>query len=137
MTAPRLLIVDDNAMNVLLTREVLVADGFEIDAAADAFEACARIATFRPDLILMDVQMPVVNGLALTREIKANPASRHIVIVAYTAFAMQGDEAKMRAAGCDGYLSKPVDANKFATQVLACLAAAAPTRVFDRPASPG
>ena len=135
MTSPRVLIVDDNAMNVIVTQEVLAADGFEIESACDAFEARALIATFRPDLILMDVQMPVVNGLTLTREIKADPASRHIVIVAYTAFAMQGDEAKMRAAGCDGYLSKPINVNKFAAQVRACLAAAAPARVFDRPAS--
>ena len=69
----------------------------------------------------MDIQLPGVDGLELTRRIKAEPSTRHIVVVAFTAFAMRGDEAKMRAAGCDGYVSKPIDVNRFAAQVRACL----------------
>lgn len=65
----------------------------------------------------MDIQLPGVDGLALTRQIKAEPSTQHIVIVAFTAFAMRGDEEKMRAAGCDGYIFKPIDVNKFAAEI--------------------
>ena len=70
----------------------------------------------------MDIQMPGMDGLELTQLLKADPATQHIVIVAFTAFAMRGDEEKMRAAGCDGYLSKPIDVKKFGAQIRACLA---------------
>jgi CheY-like chemotaxis protein len=126
MNTPRVLIVDDNAMNVMVAQAALQAHGFEVESAAGAAEARQRVASFRPELILMDIQMPDVDGLTLAREFKADPATRAIVIVAFTAFAMRGDEARMRAAGCDGYLSKPIDVNRFAGQVRACLQAAAP-----------
>lgn len=121
MSGRRVLIVDDNPLNVTLAQVVLCADGFNVDSAADADAAVQRIAAFRPELILMDIQLPGVDGLELTRRIKAEPSTRHIVVVAFTAFAMRGDEAKMRAAGCDGYVSKPIDVNRFAAQVRACL----------------
>jgi CheY-like chemotaxis protein len=121
MTAPRVLIVDDNPMNIAISEVVLQADNFEIESASNAVEAQERVAAFEPDLILMDVQMPGMDGLELTRLLKADPATRHIVIVAFTAFAMRGDEAKMLAAGCDGYLSKPIDVKRFGAQVRACL----------------
>ncbi len=121
MNAPRLLIVDDNPLNVLIAREVLSADGFEVEAAADAEEAVQQIGAFGPELILMDIQLPGMDGLALTRRLKAELATQHIVIVAFTAFAMRGDEEKMRAAGCDGYASKPIDVNKFAAQIRSLL----------------
>ena len=117
MKASRVLIVDDNAMNVTLASFVLCADGFEVESAADAREAVQQISAFRPDLILMDIQLPGVDGLDLTRQIKAEPSMQHIVVVAFTAFAMRGDEQKLRAAGCDGYVSKPIDVNKFAAQI--------------------
>lgn len=117
MKASRVLIVDDNAMNVTLASFVLCADGFEVESAADAREAVQQIGAFRPDLILMDIQLPGVDGLDLTRQIKAEPSMQHIVVVAFTAFAMRGDEQKLRAAGCDGYVSKPIDVNKFAAQI--------------------
>lgn len=121
MKAPRALIVDDNALNVTLAQVILSADGFEIESAADAQEAAEKIKTFGPALILMDIQLPGVDGLELTRRIKAQPSTQHIVIVAFTAFAMRGDEAKMRAAGCDGYISKPIDVNRFAAQIRSLL----------------
>ena len=117
MNAPRVLIVDDNPLNVTLARAILIAGGFEVESAADAREAVQRIDAMRPELILMDIQLPGVDGLELTRQIKAEPSTRHIVIVAFTAFAMRGDEAKMRAAGCDGYVSKPIEVNRFAEQI--------------------
>jgi len=124
VTAPRVLIVDDNELNVELARFLLEADGVEVDCAADAVQALARIAASAPDLILMDIQMPGMNGLDLTRRLKADPATSPIVVVAFTAYAMKGDEARMRAAGCDGYLAKPVDIARFAASVRGHLAGA-------------
>jgi CheY-like chemotaxis protein len=121
MSAPRVLLVDDHLLNIELVRFVLDAAGFCIEAVADAHQALAYVASFAPDLVLMDIQMPGIDGLELTRRIKADPALCHIVVVAFTAYAMKGDEARMRAAGCDGYLSKPIDVARFAEQVRACL----------------
>lgn len=121
MTPPRVLVVDDNALNIELVAAVLGAAGFEVDAAPDAESAVRRIEAARPDLILMDIQLPDVDGMALTRRLKADPATQAIVIVAFTAYAMRGDEMRMRAAGCDGYLAKPIDVANFAAQVRACL----------------
>lgn len=121
MSAPRVLIVDDNAMNIAIAEVVLLAEEFVVETAADGLEALQKVATFRPDLILMDIQMPGNDGLETTRRLKADATTRHIRIVAFTAFAMRGDEARMRAAGCDGYLSKPIDVKQFGAQVRACL----------------
>ena len=123
MSAPRVLIVDDNAMNIAIAQVVLLAENFEVETAANGLEATRKVASFAPDLVLMDIQMSGMDGLEVTRSLKADPATRHIRIVAFTAFAMRGDEANMRAAGCDGYLSKPIDVKKFSAQVRACLQA--------------
>lgn len=112
-----ILIVDDNPVNLKLTRVLLEAEGFAVRAAADAGEALAAIATARPRLILMDLQLPGMDGLALTRKLKADPATREIVILAVTAYAMKGDEEKARAAGCDGYVTKPIDVQGLPTLV--------------------
>ena len=128
MSAPRVLIVDDNAMNVELVMFVLDAAEFEVESAANASEAIRQITAFRPDLILMDVQMPDIDGMELTRQIKADPATRDITVVAFTAYAMKGDEARMRAAGCDGYISKPIEVARFAAQIRACLPGRPDTR---------
>jgi CheY-like chemotaxis protein len=123
---PRVLIVDDNAMNVDLVSYVLSADAMQVESAADAEQALARIAAQPPELILMDIQLPGVDGLELTRRLKADPATRHITILALTAYAMKGDEARMRAAGCDGYIAKPIDVATFAGQVRTWLDKATP-----------
>lgn len=119
--APRVLIVDDNEMNVVLAETVLAHDGFVVESAEDAPSALQRLPSFQPTLILMDIQMPGMDGLALTRLLKADPQWQHVRIVAFTAFAMRGDEAKMRAAGCDGYLSKPINVRTLAASVRALL----------------
>lgn len=121
MAEPRVLVVDDNALNVELVRYVLAHSGFTVDSACDASEALLRIDSFQPALILMDIQMPGMDGIELTRHLKASPKHQHIVIVAFTAFAMRGDEAKMRAAGCDGYLSKPINVSTFAASIRSLL----------------
>ena len=121
MRAPSVLVVDDNAMNAELASFVLAEAGFTIAVAADAVEAQDQIRRFAPDLILMDIQLPGMDGLELSRLLKADPATRAIKIVAFTSYAMKGDEAKMRAAGCDGYLAKPIDVATFADTIRAHL----------------
>ena len=121
--APSVLVVDDHALNVELVSFVLQADGWLVDVAVDAEQAAAKLAQSRPDLILMDIQLPGIDGLELTRRIKADPATRDITVVALTAYAMKGDEAKLRAAGCDGYIAKPIAVAGFAAQLRQCLAA--------------
>ena len=109
MAGEPILIVDDNAVNLRLARMLLVSEGFEVCTAADAEEALVSLQTFRPRLILMDLQMPGMDGFELARRLKADPATRGIVVLALTAYAMKGDEERARDAGCDGYVSKPID----------------------------
>lgn len=106
--ADRILIVDDNPQNLKLARVVLSTSGFDVETAGDAEEALVMLDTFAPRLILMDIQLPGMDGLELTRQLKADPARKHIVVIALTAFAMKGDEDRARAAGCDGYITKPI-----------------------------
>lgn len=103
------LIVDDNPVNLKLVRAVLAADGYDIRTAADGAEAWTVLEQFRPRLILMDVQLPGADGFELTRRLKLDPATRDIIVLAITAYAMPGDEEKAYTAGCSGYLTKPVD----------------------------
>jgi two-component system, cell cycle response regulator DivK len=104
-----ILIVDDNPVNLKLARVVLTSVGYQVRTAEDATEALAVLEKFDARLILMDIQMPGVDGLELSRRLKADPATRDIVIVALTAYAMKGDNEKALAAGCDGYVTKPID----------------------------
>jgi CheY-like chemotaxis protein len=109
MPGERILIVDDNAVNLKLARVLLTGEGYEVRTATDAEEALASIQEAAPHLILMDIQLPGMDGLTLTRQLKADPATGGIVILAMTAYAMKGDDHKAMAAGCDGYVSKPID----------------------------
>lgn len=109
MAGELILIVDDNVQNLKLTRVVLANAGYDVRTAADAEEAIALLRTSRPQVILMDLQLPGMDGLQLTRRLKGDPATREIRIIAMTAYAMKGDEEKAFAAGCDGYVSKPID----------------------------
>lgn len=121
MNTPRVLIVDDNPLNIDLAKFVLQARDIVVDCASDANQATDQIATFEPDLILMDIQMPGMDGLELMRRLKASELTQHIVVVAFTAYAMNGDQAKMQEAGCDGYIAKPIDVATFASTVLSFL----------------
>jgi len=117
------LIVDDNEVNRKLLGYVLEAGGFEVRMAGNADEALRVLATARPRVVLMDIQLPGTSGLELTRRLKADPALRDIVIIAVTSYAMTGDEQKALAAGCDGYLSKPIDVTTFVLDVRDMIAA--------------
>ena len=122
MPGEPILIVDDNPANLKLARVVLKRAGYEVRTAADAAEALAALEPFHPRLILMDLQMPGMDGLALTRRLKADPSRAGIIVVALTAYAMRGDEEKALAAGCDGYLAKPIDTRTLASVVADCIA---------------
>ena len=117
MNLTRVLIVDDNAMFIDMARFVLVAASFEVDTAASAGEAMLKVAPFAPDLILMDVQMPVMDGIELTQRLKADAATKHIVIVAFTAYALKGDAPRLQAAGFNGYIAKPVNVMTLAAEL--------------------
>jgi CheY-like chemotaxis protein len=123
MNAARILIVDDNATNLKLASDVLSFDGYEILKANDAESAQEIIRKSPPDLILMDIALPGMDGLTLTRLLKANEATSGIVVVALTAFAMKGDDARAREAGCDGYITKPIDTRTLPGTVAAYLGA--------------
>ena len=109
MAGERILIVDDNPLNLKLVRVLLRGEGYETRTATDAEEALSVLSDFRPRLILMDIQLPGMDGLTLTRRLKADPTTRDIVVLALTAYAMKGDDQKALEAGCDGYVAKPVD----------------------------
>jgi two-component system, cell cycle response regulator DivK len=103
----RILVVEDQEDNRQILRDLLGNAGYKVDEAENGEQALAAIAVQRPDLILMDIQLPVMDGYEATRRIKADPALRTIPIIVVTSYALSGDEGKARAAGCDGYVSKP------------------------------
>ena len=105
----RILIVDDNVTNLKLVAYLMKAKGYEVSTAIDADAAVEAVRTARPQLILMDLQLPGTDGLELTRRFKADPATRDIKIIAVTAYAMKGDQDRALAAGCDDYVTKPID----------------------------
>jgi CheY-like chemotaxis protein len=109
MAREPILVVDDNPLNLKLTRVLLAGEGYEVRTATDSQEALAVLKTFRPRLILMDIQLPGMDGLELTKRLKADSSNRDILVLALTAYAMKGDEQKARNAGCDGYIAKPID----------------------------
>jgi CheY-like chemotaxis protein len=112
-----ILVVDDNPTNLKLVTDVLGFEGHCILTAMDAKQARAVVRDSPPDLILMDIGLPDMDGLTLTKILKTDQETRHIIIVALTAFAMKGDQEKAIAAGCDGYIIKPIDTRKFPGQV--------------------
>jgi two-component system, cell cycle response regulator DivK len=109
MSGEPILIVDDNAANAILLSFILTKKGYEVRTAGDAQEALDILEEFRPRMIMMDVQLPGMDGLELTRRLKANRKTSQIIVIALTAYAMKGDEERVRQAGCDGYVSKPID----------------------------
>ena len=104
----RIIVVEDNEDNRRIMRDLLITAGFEVIEAVDGKEGLSVAATERPDLILMDLQLPVFDGLEVTRRIRSDPVTRHIPVIAVTSYAMSGDNEKAIAAGCDAYFAKPV-----------------------------
>jgi two-component system, cell cycle response regulator DivK len=111
--AKTVLIVEDNELNMKLFRDLLEGQGYRTLGAGEGLEAFALARDHRPDLILMDIQLPAISGLEVTRWLKEDPALAHIPVVAVTAFAMKGDEARIRDGGCEAYLAKPISVTSF------------------------
>jgi len=109
MSDKNVMVVEDNEKNRKLMRVILKAKGFNVIEATTGEEALGILKNQKPDIILMDIQLPGVDGLTLTKQIKADATSSSIPIIAVTAHAMKGDEQKILDAGCDGYISKPVN----------------------------
>ena len=121
MTTRRILLIEDNAVNRRLAQFLLKSQGYEVWEVTSAPEAFEALKERRPDLILMDVQLPGMDGLTATRQLKADPGTRDIPVLAVTSYAMKGDEAKALAAGCSGYVTKPSDKTLFLQAVAEAL----------------
>jgi CheY-like chemotaxis protein len=122
MSAARILVVEDNPINLKLTSDVLEWEGYRVLRAVDAESARQMLHSDLPDLILKDIGLPGMDGLTLTRILKTEARTRTIPVVALTAFAMKGDEEKARDAGCDGYITKPIDVRSFPARIAEILA---------------
>lgn len=122
----KILVVEDNELNLKLFCDLLRAHGYSAEPVRDGREAVERARSFGPDLIVMDIQMPHISGLELIEQLKADPALRHMPIMAVTAYAAKGDEERIRDAGAEGYVSKPISVVKFVEAVRALLAVERP-----------
>jgi CheY-like chemotaxis protein len=123
MTTDRILIVDDNVTNLKLVTYLMKSKGYEVTTAVDAETALEAVRTAKPRLILMDLQLPGVDGLELTKQLKSDPATREIIVIAVTAYAMKGDQDRAIAAGCDDYVTKPIDTRQLPETIARHLAA--------------
>ncbi len=110
---PLVLIVEDNELNLKLFTDLLQAQGYEVISTRDGMAALDLAREHAPDLILMDIQLPEVSGIDVTKWLKADEELKHIPVIAVTAFAMKGDEEKIRASGCEAYMSKPISVSTF------------------------
>jgi len=113
----RILVVEDNALNLELVRDILTAEGYDVLEAADGPTGVAVALAECPELILMDLQLPGLDGFQATQQIRADPKLRDVPIVAVTAHAMKGDDERARAAGCDGFVAKPIQVRQFVATV--------------------
>jgi len=113
----KVLIAEDNAVNRELLRELLEARGYEVTEACDGAEAVQAVEKARPDLLLVDIGMPVLDGFGVLRKIRENPANDSLPVLAVTAYAMQGDRERVLSSGFNGYLSKPVNATALAEEL--------------------
>ena len=117
MAGERILVIEDNPLNLELVRALLEAHGYEVIDSGSAEEGIERARTEKPQLIFMDLGLPGTDGFAATQLLKADAATRHIPVVALTAHAMKGDDERARQAGCDGYMTKPIDTRSFPAAV--------------------
>lgn len=112
-----ILVVEDNELNMELVRDILIASGYTVNEAANAEEFRVALETNQPDLVLMDIQLPIVDGYTLVKELKANASFKHIPVIALTAFAMAGDKEKALDAGCTDVITKPIDTKEFVSKI--------------------
>lgn len=133
MAATHILIVEDTPSNSELLNDLLELQGHQVAVAADAAEAFRRLADRRPDLIIMDIQLPEMDGLEATRTLKGRPETRDIPVLALTALAMRGDRERILAAGCDAYLPKPIERDALVQAVQGLLARAGAARLEEAP----
>jgi CheY-like chemotaxis protein len=124
MTGEKILIIEDNLLNLELATDLLEANGFVVSSAQTAEEGLRMARERLPDLVLMDFSLPGMDGLTATKNLKADPATRHLAVVGLTANAMKGDEELALNAGCDGYLTKPIDTRTFIAAVNKFIASA-------------
>jgi two-component system, cell cycle response regulator DivK len=124
----RILVVEDQLDNRQILRDLLTSAGFEVIEAEDGEAGFAAAAAHKPDLILMDVQLPGIDGYEATRRLKADPALHAIPVVVVTSYALAGDDDKARAAGCDAYISKPYSPRQLLAKVREYLSRPVPTR---------
>ena len=117
MTRNKILIIEDNLLNLELATDLLEVNGFLVSSAQTAEEGLRLARELLPDLVLMDFSLPGMDGLSATKSLKADPATRHLTVVGLTAHAMRGDEQIALNAGCDGYLTKPIDTRTFIAAV--------------------
>lgn len=117
MAEKKILLVEDNPVNRRLAGFLLRSQGYEVREATSALEAFEILANERPDLIVMDIQLPGMDGLEATRKLKEQPSVSDIPVIAVTSYAMKGDREKALAAGCAGYVTKPIDKNTFMGEV--------------------
>jgi two-component system cell cycle response regulator DivK len=113
----KILYVEDNPENRLLVRRILLAEDFDVIEAGDAYQAMKIIETTIPDLILMDINLPEVDGYTLTARMKENPKLSQVPIIALTANVMKGDRERILDSGCDGYIQKPIDVDALPVQI--------------------
>jgi two-component system cell cycle response regulator DivK len=118
----RILMVEDTEDNRQILRDLFAATDYELIEATDGAQGVATALSEKPDLILMDIQLPVIDGYEATRRIKSDPALAHVPIIAVTSYALSGDEAKARAAGCDAYIAKPFSPRQLLAKVRELLA---------------
>jgi CheY-like chemotaxis protein len=119
--AATILVVDDNPINLKLVSDLLAFEGYRVLKAEDGEQAAASVEAEPPDLILLDVDLPGIDGLTLTKRLKSDVRTGDIIIVALTAFAMKADRQRAMAAGCDAYVTKPIDTRGLPGQVAALL----------------
>ena len=111
--ASKVLIVEDNELNMKLFNDLLQSRSYETVQTSDGLDVLSLAKTHKPDLILMDIQLPGISGLDVTKQLKADESLRHIPVIAITAFAMKGDEERIRASGCEAYMPKPISVSNF------------------------
>ncbi|MGD0615618.1 MAG: response regulator [Verrucomicrobiota bacterium] len=124
MTGNTILVIEDNLLNLELATDLLEVNGFVVYSAQTAEEGLRMARELLPDLVLMDFSLPGMDGLSAAKNLKADPATRHLTVVGLTAHAMRGDEQIALNAGCDGYLTKPIDTRTFVATVTKFIASA-------------